>query len=338
MSDELPAVLARTNHLVTPALRGAVDRLSPPMRLIAGYQLGWLAADGSPRPASGGKGVRGALALLSAEAAGRRPEEGVPAAVAVELAHNFSLLHDDLMDKDETRRHRPTAWTVFGSSSAILGGVAMFALAEQVLQEMSGPGWRRAAYRLTAAVASLVAGQAADLSLERRVDVTVDECLGMAVGKTASLLSCAASLGAVAVAGPADVEHALASYGHHLGMAFQLVDDLLGLWGDPERTGKPVMSDLRSGKRTLPMVAALRRGGSDGERLAELLAGDAPPDDETCALATKLIDDAGGRAWAQSEAQRRLELAEAAVGSVPMPEPARVGLLDIARFVVARDL
>jgi geranylgeranyl diphosphate synthase type I len=338
MSGEIPAAVHQARLLLTPALYRSVAQLSPPMRAIAGYQLGCLGADGAPRSADGGKRIRGALALLSAQAAGRPPEEGLPAAVAVELVHEFSLMHDDVMDRDELRRHQPAAWTVFGSSTAILGGVAMLTRAEAVLQEVSGPGWSRAARRLTDAVADLVDGQAADLALEHRADATVDDCLAMIADKTAALLGCAASLGAVGVGGPPDLEHALRSYGRHLGVAFQLVDDLLGLWGDPDRTGKPVGSDLRAGKRTLPMVAALRAGGPAAHRLAELLADLAPTDEEGCALAAKLIDDAGGRRWVESEARRRLDFALAAIDAVPMPEPARVGLHEVAQFVVARDL
>ena len=124
-------------------MQAAVDRLSPDIRAVAAYHLGLPGGGSRPPGAPGGSGkaLRPALALLSARAAGTAPEEAVPAAVAVELVHNFSLLHDDIMDGDTERRHRPTAWTVYGAGAAILAGDALLALAQDLLLE----GWRRRA-------------------------------------------------------------------------------------------------------------------------------------------------------------------------------------------------
>jgi geranylgeranyl diphosphate synthase type I len=162
-------VLDDVRTLVEPAHRAVVDRLPAEMRRIAGYHVGWWDAEG--RSGSGsGKAVRPALALASASAlAGEAMpgilEDAVAAAVAVELVHDFSLLHDDIMDGDLTRRHRPTAWSVFGIGEAILAGDMLLTLAFDVLR--TGPA-RRA---ITAAVLDLCAGQSADLSFETRAHV-----------------------------------------------------------------------------------------------------------------------------------------------------------------------
>ncbi len=195
---EPPAVLARARALVVPALRAAVDRLQGEhMRRIAAYHFGWVDADGRALPGGGGKAIRPTLAVLSAQAAGGTAAQGVPAAVAVELVHNFSLLHDDIMDRDVERRHRPTAWVVFGEGQAILAGNAMLTAAFDVLVR-DGAAGQRALPSLLTAVEGLIDGQSADLDLSTRRDVDLDEVLAMEAGKTAALLACSSSIGALA--------------------------------------------------------------------------------------------------------------------------------------------
>lgn len=335
-SARAPEALLRGRALAGPALRAAVDTLSPQMRLVSGYHLGWLRVDGSPEPGSGGKAVRPALAVLSAEAAGAPPETAIPGAVAVELVHNFSLLHDDLMDGDTERRHRPTAWTAFTPSLAILAGDALMTLAQQVLLEVPGPSGLAAGRRLATATQQLITGQVDDLAFEERTDVTVPGVLAMAAGKTGSLLAAAAAIGAELAGAPADLVDALADFGAHLGLAFQLVDDLLGIWGDPAVTGKPVLSDLRSGKKSVPVVVALTSGASAGERLAALLAAGEQGEDRLHEMA-RLVEDAGGRAWTAREANRELRLALAALDRVAVPARVRQELVEVADFVTTRE-
>ncbi|WP_245881568.1 polyprenyl synthetase family protein, partial [Streptomyces milbemycinicus] len=255
------ALLERGRTLATPVLRAAVDRLASPMDTVAAYHFGWIDAQGRPAAGDGGKAVRPALALLSAEVAGQAPEVGVPGAVAVELVHNFSLLHDDLMDGDEQRRHRDTVWKVHGPAQAILVGDALFALAGEILLELGTVEAGRATRRLTSATRKLIDGQAQDISYEHRERVTVAECLEMEGNKTGALLACAASIGAVLGGADDRTADTLERYGYHLGLAFQAVDDLLGIWGDPDATGKQTWSDLRQRKKSLPVVAALDAGG-----------------------------------------------------------------------------
>src|SRR6204780_4942666 len=258
----MPAGVAVARDLVGPATEAAISRLSPRVRLVAAYHYGLADAEGNPVRVGSGKALRPALALLSARAAGVAPERGVSAAVAVELVHNFSLLHDDIMDGDTERRHRPTAWTVFGVGAAILAGDALLCLAQDILLADQAPQGVWAARCLSAAVHRLIAGQGADLAFERRDDVTLDQCLEMAGDKTAALMACACSIGAIYVGAPAELAMGLAGFGAHAGLAFQLTDDLLGIWGAPEVTGKPVRSDLRTRKKSLPVLAAPGRAMS----------------------------------------------------------------------------
>ncbi|PAU44315.1 dimethylallyltranstransferase [Streptomyces albireticuli] len=338
------ALLERGRTLATPVLRAAVDRLAPPMDTVAAYHFGWIDAEGRPAHGDGGKAVRPALALLSAEAAGAPPETGIPGAVAVELVHNFSLLHDDLMDGDEQRRHRDTVWKVYGPEQAILVGDALFALANEILLELGTVEAGRATRRLTTATRKLIDGQAQDISYEHRERVTVEECLEMEGNKTGALLACAVSIGAVLGGADDRTADTLEAYGYHLGLAFQAVDDLLGIWGDPEATGKQTWSDLRQRKKSLPVVAALAAGGPASERLAEILAADAKLgesqtadfDEEEFASRAALIEEAGGREWTSQEARRQHATAIEALDGVDMPAQVRAQLTALADFVVVR--
>lgn len=331
---------------VGPALRAAVERLEPGTRAVAEYHFGWADADGRPSgsdAAGGGKGVRARLALLSARAAGAPAELGLPGAVAVELLHNFSLVHDDVMDGDVQRRHRRTVWAVFGVPAAILTGSALQALAIEVVLDPPTPTGAAAADLLSKTTRILIGGQYSDLAFERRTSVTVAECLDMAAGKTGALVVASAAVGAVlAGAGPRTVD-ALKAYGEHVGLAFQLEDDLLGIWGDPAVTGKPALADLRVRKKSLPVAAALAAGGPAADRLRSWLGTPAPlPDQATDDLAelraiADLVEAAGGRAWVAAEARRRVERAEQALVGAPVDQVAAGELIALARSLLGRS-
>ncbi len=339
-------LLARGRSLCTPPLRSAIARLAAPMDTVAAYHFGWIDRDGKPAAGDGGKAVRPALALLSAEAAGAPAEHGVPGGVSVEMVHNFSLLHDDLMDGDEFRRHRATAWTVFGPAQAILVGDALATLGTEVLLDAAVSGKAtaadaaRAVRLITTATRKLIDGQAQDLSFEHRDLVTVEECLEMEGNKTGALLAASAAVGAVLAGADDRVSDALQRYGHHLGLAFQAVDDLLGIWGATEVTGKPHWGDLRQRKKSLPVAAALADGGEASRLLAEQLAdpkGRGEESEPQLAARAALIEQAGGRAWTQDEARRQYETALAALDEVPMDRTVREHFVALAEFVVVRE-
>jgi len=337
VSKPAPEVLARVREPIQHALHAAVAGIEDDrMRLIASYQLGWCDRDGNPVPFSGGKGLRPTLAVASAEAGRGTLDDGLAGAVAVELVHNFSLLHDDVMDRDLERHHRPTGWAVFGEGQAILAGNAMLTHALEVLAA-DGERGRRALPAMLAATQRLISGQSDDLHFEGATAITVEDVLHMEAGKTAALLSCSASIGALAVGAAAHTVSALSGFGHELGMAFQLVDDILGITGDPAVTGKSASSDVRAGKRSAPVVAALDAGTDASRRLADLLAGGAPSTEEDVVLATKLIEEAGGIDWAAREADAHLGRALEHLEALPAPEHVVADLVALARYVVDRD-
>ncbi len=329
--------LAWSRDLVDPALRAAVDTLPASMRRIAGYHLGWWDQHGGRGIQNGaGKAVRPALTMLSAGAAGGSPHQAISAACAVELVHNFSLLHDDVMDGDATRRHRPTAWTLFGVGAAILAGDSLLTLALDVLAASGHPGAGPGMRMLSASVQELVDGQCADVAFEQRSTVDLAECEGMAAAKTAALMGCACALGAFFGGADQDRVARMRAFGEHLGLAYQHVDDLLGIWGDPATTGKPVYSDLRNRKKSLPVVAALTSGTPAGRELAELFAREGPLLEGELARAAELVERAGGRARSQTQADGLYTDAVRLLDSVGST-PAAAELVGLARLVTRRD-
>ncbi|MEU3274971.1 family 2 encapsulin nanocompartment cargo protein polyprenyl transferase [Saccharomonospora sp. NPDC006951] len=330
-------VLTRCRSIVDPQLRSAVATLPPPIRNTSGYHLGWQDEHGTAVAASGGKTLRAALVLLAAGAVGGEATAAVPGAVAVELVHNFSLLHDDVMDGDTTRRHRPTAWSVFGSDAAILAGNSMLALAFEVLATSGGPSAVDAVTTLNNAVQELMAGQSADLEFESRNDVSLDECVRMAEHKTGALLGCACALGALAGGGEPDQVALLRRFGERIGLAFQIVDDLLGVWGDESVTGKPAFSDLRNRKKSLPAVRALTSGTEEGAELAALYARERPPSGSDLPRAAALIEAAGGRQWCLLRAGSLLEEALSDLTMAASSATARSELTALAKLVTSRD-
>jgi geranylgeranyl diphosphate synthase type I len=291
-----PAVLERSRDIVLPHLEEAVASLGDELRTPVEYHLGWRHPDGSPARRGGGKFVRPALALLSAEAAGAPARVGVPGAVAVELLHNFSLIHDDVIDGDVERRHRPTVWAVFGVGTAVIAGDALLALANQILLDLPGAGGRAAARSLTCTTTALIGGQAEDAVLY----------------------------------------DALTDFGVHLGLAFQAVDDLLGIWGDPALTGKPASSDLRDRKKTLPIALALSSGHPRAEELAACLAG-AELGEDDLVRAADLVAACGGRDGTEEEAARFTASALAALEGIGLPDATHHDLTELAGFLLDRD-
>jgi geranylgeranyl diphosphate synthase type I len=186
-------------------------------------------------------------------------------------------------------------------------------------------------------VQRLIAGQGADLAFERRDDVTVEECLDMAGDKTAALMACACSIGVIYVGGSANLAMSLSGFGAHAGLSFQLVDDLLGIWGAPQITGKPVGSDLRARKKSVRVVAALTSGTAAGDELAALLAGSEPLTEDEVSHATTLVEAAGGKERIEAMAYAELTSALTCLAEADMPEDVRAEFAAIAEFITARQ-
>jgi geranylgeranyl diphosphate synthase type I len=332
-----PKCLERARQLVTPSLAAAAQTLAPELRRAVEYHWGWIDASGRPVAARSGKLLRPALALLSAEAVGKPAECALGAATALELTHDFTLLHDDVMDEDRERRGRPTVWAVFGIGTALCAGDALAVLAQRVLLSDPSPARERALDSLARATEIVIAGQMRDLSFERREDVGVDAYLEMASMKTGALLGCAASLGARIAEGPDESVAALEQFGASLGLAFQALDDWLGIWGDPRRTGKPVGSDLRQRKASLPILLGAAAASAAGRELRELIQQREPLCEDDVARGIACLARTGAEEATRAVAERELGRALGCLEHAALERDARESLRELAHFVVARE-
>jgi geranylgeranyl diphosphate synthase type I len=243
------------------------------------YHLGW-EGRGAGAEAQG-KRIRPMLTLLTTAAAGGEWETGLPAAAAVELVHNFSLIHDDIQDNSELRRGRETVWKLWGVAQAINAGDSLFAMAHlsmQHLDESIALEHRlEASNVLRKASLTLTQGQFLDLDYEARGDLTIDSYWPMIRGKTASLLAACAELGAILADTSEEIKAAYREFGEFLGLAFQVHDDYLGIWGDAAQMGKSAQSDMLTGKKSLPILYGLKKKGefmaqwNNGRVIAEVV-------------------------------------------------------------------
>jgi geranylgeranyl diphosphate synthase, type I len=330
----------RYRPLIQAEMRRAVgtrpDRLYSWMR----YHLGWEDRDGSPVEASPGKLMRPVAVLLAAELLGGRAEQALSMAAAVELVHNFSLLHDDVEDASEFRRGRQNLWTFAGTAQAINTGDGMFVVSRLagygVLDHGVAPDRALAAMReLDQACLRLVEGQYLDMSFEIRNDVTRDEYLEMAAGKTAAMFAAPFAIGAI-LAGAGDVTvEAFRRYGHHVGLAFQMVDDVLGIWGDSAVTGKPVGDDLSARKMTYPVIAALEADGEAGDALRAAYV--APPSsrDPIDAMG-RWVAATGARDRTETMAREEMRHAMDALAGTGLDAEATAVLAEFAESAVGR--
>ncbi|MFF2277957.1 polyprenyl synthetase family protein, partial [Agromyces sp. NPDC058126] len=287
-------------------LVAVVESLPDEMAHVAGYHLGWWDAAGAPSNARG-KGLRPAVLLAAAESVGgpTAREKAVPLAAALELVHEFSLLHDDIMDSGRTRRNRATTWTVFGRPKALLVGDLFAFAAIKLVNQQHHPRGTSYIDSFIDAILSMCVGQSEDLAHESEPGITLSDSMGMIAGKTGALLACASGLGASIADAPPAHSKAFERFGQELGIAFQLHDDVQGIWGD-ERTGKDVGSDLIARKRTAPIVFALASDTRAGDELTAALAQKAPWTPAEVERIAGLIEETGARTWAESEAMARM--------------------------------
>ena len=275
-----------------------------PMMLY--YHMGWEHLDQTPAVA--GKRLRPLLTILCAGAAGADWRLALPFAASVELIHNFSLVHDDIQDGSPLRRGRAAVWTKWGEAQAINAGDALFSYAHLAAQRAEGlPSDTRlkALAILDDACVGLSMGQYMDIVFETYDRTTADEYLEMIKAKTARLMAAAAHLGALAAGAPEELCDQYRSFGRHLGVAFQIRDDLLGIWGDAAVTGKPASSDIESRKKTLPVVYGLEHSAELRREYQSADGGEAPD----AAVVVQLLESTGARDYAETEERRHAHLA-----------------------------
>ncbi|MFO7917469.1 MAG: polyprenyl synthetase family protein [Anaerolineae bacterium] len=284
--------------------QGPYDPLYSMMR----YHMGWLDSEFQPCEAPGGKRLRPILCLLACKAVGGSWQAALPAAAAIELIHNFSLIHDDIEDHSETRRHRPTVWHLWGIAQGVNTGDAMWAISRLALQRLVDEGYEtdrvlRVIKRLDKACLRMCKGQYLDIHFETVNEVPLSTYERMIEGKTAALLSASLAAGAVLGRAKEDITASYGAFGRELGMSFQIIDDLLGIWGDPDTTGKSAASDILERKKTLPVLYALQWERDHGhDELARLYIGERLSQ-EDIPIVLELLERADARAYTRKRAQ-----------------------------------
>lgn len=259
------------------------------------YHMGWADEKFRSVEAVSGKRVRPLLCLLSTHAAGADWNLAIPGAASLEILHNFTLVHDDIQDISPTRRGRPTVWRIWGKNLAINSGDAMFAIAHLAMNRLSERGVSsditvQALRRLDETCVDLTIGQHADMSFEERNDVTADDYIKMIEGKTAALLAFSSELGAIIAACPPEIVSHYAEFGRDLGLAFQIRDDILGIWGDESKLGKSSATDIETRKKSFPVLYGL----ANSPILMELYSQDTENDNFVKEVAEEL-DRVGAR-------------------------------------------
>ena len=301
------------------------------------YHMGWADENLHPAQVNGGKRIRPILCLLACAAAGGDWRQAVPAAAAIEILHNFSLVHDDIQDASPTRRGPATLWTIWGQPQAINTGDAMFAMPHLAMNRLADRGASpdivvRALRRFDETCVALTHGQYTDMSFEGRNDVDVAEYIAMITGKTAVLIALSTELGALVAGVENDRVQAFADFGLNLGLAFQVLDDVLGIWGDEVVTGKSVATDITTRKKTLPVLYGLPRspalhdlydgGATDGEFVRQVMA---------------LLDEVGARQYAVEKAEHYTNLATDNLTAAQPVGPAAEALDTLTGILLRRD-
>jgi geranylgeranyl diphosphate synthase type I len=325
-----PALRQELTDIVLPA----ADFGSNELHEMVTYQLGWTGKNAGPE--AEGKAIRPLLVLLSTKAAGGQWQKSLPAAAAVELIHNFSLIHDDIEDQSDLRRGRPTVWKIWGIAQAINTGDAMFALANQALTQLEKTISMDVAFKagklFHTTCLRLTQGQHLDIAFEDQTEIDLDKYILMVGGKTAALLAFCLEVGALCGAAPANIQSAYHDFGHYLGLAFQVQDDILGIWGDEGKSGKSSASDLITGKKTLPVVYGLSQQGVFFERWS---GGDIK--ENNLQEVRQILEDEGGLSYAKKEADRLTSKALAALDQAQPEKNAAMILQDLAQMLLKRQ-
>lgn len=299
-SDTLCQVMlnATEDELRQAVTQGHRQELNELFAMMA-YHMGW-EGEGAGAEARG-KRIRPLLVCLTCAAAGGKWENSLPAAAAVELIHNFSLIHDDIEDNSQLRRGRPTVWKKWGIPQAINTGDALFTLAHLTIFGLEATCSVQTAYRAAAILQQtcmeLTQGQYMDIAYESQKELSIESYWLMVSGKTSALLAACTELGGLVAGCSPEEQQSYHEFGHALGLAFQAQDDYLGIWGDAELTGKSIESDLVTGKKSLPILYGLHQKGIFSERWLQkpILPEDAP------ALA-QLLEEEGAKSYTQEAA------------------------------------
>ena len=291
---------------------------------------------------AGGKRLRPCLALTACEAVGGKSEDAIEAAAALELLHNFTLIHDDIMDQDAFRRNVRTVHVLWGVPVAVISGDALFAkVFEAVSANAKRLGLEGARVvelfdTLSKASFEICRGQVLDMLFERRADVSEAEYMHMISGKTGALLEASTKVGALLGKGEPKQVRALAEYGGLIGLAFQMQDDVLGVTGDQEKFGKPIGSDVREGKRTLIVIRTLATASQEDKSTLLRALGKHDASEAELKAAIDVLKRTGAIDYVTERARGLVAQAKSKLKVLP-DSKAREVLSELADFIIKRE-
>ena len=341
---DVPAFFARYQPMIDTALRGELGGYASDIRTTHRYHMGWADKNGADLVATQGKRLRPTMVLLGADAVGGETRSVLPVAIALEYVHNFSLIHDDIEDRDRFRHHRPTIWVVWGDETAIVSGNWMLKLADRSTRALRGVGVHQdkslmVQRHIAQAYMRMVEGQYMDIAFEDRTTVSVDEYLSMIERKTGALIETSLYLGAlVASNGNSNgrVSDGLRRAGCEFGRLFQIRDDILGVWGSDE-TGKPVCGDIVNKKKSLPAIHALNNAaGKASVQMREIYA-KAELDDGDVKTVLEIMDEAGTYEFCDSMSAIHWAAASEIIDGLELDEGVRKDFFDLGDFLVERS-
>ena len=341
--QQVIALQQRFREDIQATLRGAMLDSPSGLFSLLRYHLGWEEADGTPANVVTGKGLRPILCLTACDLAGGDWHRALPAAAALELVHNFSLIHDDIQDRDERRWDRPTLWTVHGESKAIAAGNALRVVADQTLMRLTTAGLAQdlmsdITFELTGRYLEMIEGQYMDMNFENSDDVTVEQYLDMVGRKTGALIESAMFMGALVATSDRTKAEAFGACGRRLGLAFQIRDDYLGVWGDPAFTGKAVGADIRRKKKSMPVVHLFEHVAvGDRDWLHEAYATDGEVAGEDVERILGILSDLGTPEYVQGAAVGHAQGGIDAVAGLGLTGDASETLAAMAEFFVTRE-
>ncbi len=305
------------------------------------YHMGWIDAEGNQTQSNSGKFLRATLCLLAAVSTGSDYKKALPIAASIEMIHNFSLIHDDIQDGDKKRRHRPTVWTIWGKPQAINAGTAMKVLANLSVFRLEQHGVSAQKQLevfkiLDESCLKMLEGQYLDISFEERDQVNIDEYIDMIDKKTASLIEGALQSGAVINIDKEEITP-FKKFGNYLGLAFQIRDDILGIWGSVDKTGKPSANDIRKKKKSFPIVYSFCESKGRIRDELQKIYSQKKIDEPSVKKILSYFDELGVYDYCEKKCRHYYDLAVREIKNLPIDEKNSKHYEDISKFLIIRD-
>ena len=343
LGPSLPSMFDRYRSYLEDALADAVPPLEHhPINTLLRYHLGWSDQQGipSPTPASQGKALRPTLCMFACEAFDGQLDHAAPAAAALELIHNFSLIHDDIQDRGYERRHQPTVWAIWDTPRALVAGDSMQSLGDFTSIRAADSIPPATAIHVSALVTDsyleMIEGQCRDLQFEQRETIGTHEYLDMIALKTGALIRSSMVVGAVLGTEDSETLEGVARFGRAIGRLFQIRDDYLGIWGDDAITGKSTDSDIVQRKKSYPIVYAFQEStGSNRTELSRLYAKDIL-DEPDVDRVLDILEDIGAAAQTDALTESTAEEARASLAVLELPQWAATDAYNLIDFMANR--